>query len=130
MRKILVIISVFLPFVAGCIAFGSESMASRGAVDLSLDSLIIAYGPMAGMLAWFMYRDNAREKNAVKRDTEFQAAIVRHTEAMTLVHAGLAQLIAEGEKGRHAIHRLADEVHDFGARPMRGNTRIMRRDEE
>ncbi len=122
MRKLFAISSVFLPFVAGCLAYGSESASAAGTVGLSLESLIIVYGPMAGMLIWFMYRENVREKKAEKRDEELRSVLLRNTEAMTLFNASIAELRAEMQKNRVAVYQLRDEAH--------GNTRVMRRDEE
>ncbi len=120
MRKLLAVSFVFLPFVAGCIAYGSESVATHSAVGLSLESLLIVYGPMAGMLIWFMYREKVREENAGKRDEELRGVIVKSTEATTLVIAAIAELRAESQKNRVATYQLRDE--------MRGNTRIIHRD--
>ncbi len=120
MRKYLLVSSVFIPFVAGCLAYGSETMSSSGAIDLSLESLLIVYGPMAGMLAWFMYREKVREENAGKRDVELRDVIAKTTEATTLATAAIAEVRAEMQKNRAATYQLRDE--------MRGNTRIMHRD--
>ena len=126
MRKLLAGCFVFIPFVAGCLAFGSESMSPRGAVDLSLDSLLIVYGPMAGMLIWFMYREKVREDRAEKRDAELRDVIAQNTKAMTINAAATTELRsevrAELQKNRTAIYQIRDE--------KRGNTRIMRRNEE
>jgi hypothetical protein len=96
-------------------------MSSRGAVDLSLESLLIVYGPMAGMLLWFMYREKVREEKAGKRDDEMRDVIVQNTAAMTLVNAAITEFRVEMQKNRAAVHQLRDETH--------GKTRIMRRDE-
>ncbi len=122
MRKLLAVASVFLPFVAGCIAYGSESMSSGGAIDLSLESLLIVYGPMAGMLIWFMYREKVREAKADRRDEELRDVIVKGTEVTTLATVAIAEMRADMQKNRTAVHQLRDEV--------RSATRVMHRDEE
>lgn len=122
-RILVAVIIPFLPFVAGCIAFGSEKMAGGGGtIDLSWGSFIIVYGPMAGMLAWFMHREKVRDANEAKREERRADNENRQIEAITLVIAAVAEFRADLQKSRTAVYQLRDET--------RSKTRIIGGNEE
>ena len=130
MRKLIPVCAVFLPFVAGCIAMAGESITPAGpTVKLSWDTLVTIYGPMAGMLLWFMYVEKNRMKNERERNDTLISLVGDCRETIASANATLIQLRAENEKQRCAIYRLADEVHDF--KGGRGDTKtfIMKRED-
>ena len=130
MRLILAVCISFLPFVAGCIAMAGETIAPAGpTVKLSWDTLITIYGPMAGMLGWFMYVEKNRMKGEKERNDTLISLVGDCTETITAVNATLVQLRAENEKQRGAIYRLVDEVHDFKGGLGDTKTYIMKRED-
>ncbi len=111
---------VLLTSVIGTLAYGAEAVTA-GVVGLSWETLLTIYGPMAGMLVWFMHREKIRDMKEEHRDKAFCGLIVQCTEALTRMNSTLAEFRADLEKHRAAVYRLCDE--------SRGNARIFERSE-
>ncbi len=130
LRLITAMLVSFLPLIAaGCYAMASDSVASvvDPTVKLSWDTLITIYGPMAGIIAWFMWVEKNRIKGEKGRTDTLISLVGDCTATITSANATLVQLRAESEKNRNALYRLADEVHDFKGGTGGSNTRIMER---
>ena len=127
MRKSLVILTVFFTLIAGRLAFGSDAGASGGMIGVNWETALTVYGPMGGVIIWFMTRER-------KRDERLFALVEKCTGVMAKVETSLAQSAADDEKQRTAIYQLRDAVRDFEAHvtaaPMHSKTRVIRRDEE
>lgn len=140
MRTLLAAIVAFLPFVAGCLAFGSEqTVAPSGvAIKLSWETLVTIYGPMGGVLVWLIRREDRREKDEKDRRREWTELVKNNTEALTQVKETLTLTRVDDEKQRLATYQLKDavmkmdgDVHDLGVQigMSRGNTRVMMKSE-
>ncbi len=119
----------FLPLIAaGCYAMAGDSAAlADPTIALRWDTLITIYGPMAGIIAWFMWREKIAQKAEATRTDTLISLVGDCTATITSVNATLVQLRAESEKNRNALYRLADEVHDFKGGTGGSNTRTMER---
>ncbi len=129
MRPFIATLISFTPLiVSGCYAMAGESASSADpTIKLSWDTLITIYGPMAGIIAWFMWKEKDRMKSEKERTDTLISLVGNCTATITSVNATLVQLRAESEKNRSALYRLADEVHDAKAGAGGSNTRIMER---
>ncbi|MCD8352431.1 MAG: hypothetical protein LUC93_17645 [Planctomycetaceae bacterium] len=98
-RNISVVGLCCTPFIAGCLAFGSEAMAAPSADGDFWLSLVKMYGPMAGMLIWFMQREKTRD-----------ALVVDCAKAITNLNATLTEYRKDMEKMRLALYQVRDEA--------------------
>lgn len=126
MQKLFAVIIVFLPLVAGRLALGADTGTPGGMIGVNWETALTVYGPMGGVIIWFMTRER-------KRDERLFALVEKCTLVMAKVETALAQAHEGDEKQRAAIYQLRDAVRDFGAHvdstPIRGNTRVMHREE-
>ena len=110
MRKLIAVCPLFLPFAAGCLASAGDAIAPGAMVGVNWETALTFYGPMGGIIVWFMYREK-------KRDERLFALVEKCTDVIAKVEDALAKTSADNEKQRNALYRLAEEVHDFsGAR--------------
>lgn len=124
MRKVFAACLAFAPFVVGgCLAYGSEKAAPAGVVPVGLtwESLVIVYGPMAGMLVWFIWREEKRDKREVERRKAAEEQTAKQVEAITKFEATLSEFRADIQKNRTAVYQLRDEA--------RGKTRVIEKEE-
>ncbi|MCD8138323.1 MAG: hypothetical protein LUE17_00830 [Planctomycetaceae bacterium] len=98
MRKYLTLTAASLCFMAGCAAYGSEAAVPGGDGGIIL-SLIKSFGPMAGVIIWFMHRQKT-----------YDTLVVDCTKATTALNATLNEFRADMEKMRVILYQLRDEA--------------------
>ena len=123
MRKMFAICPIFLPFVAGCLAFGGDGGTPNGMAAVNWETALTIYGPMGGIIVWFMIREK-------KRDERLFALVEKCTDVIAKVEDALAKSSADDEKLRVVTYRLRDDVRGLASAAHHGKTRITHRDEE
>ncbi len=123
MRKLIASLIVFLPLITGCLAVGAESSAPGGMIGFNWETALTVYGPMSGVIIWFMTRER-------KRDERLFGLVEKCTEVMAKVETSLAQSSLDDEKQRTATYQLRDAVRELTGAAHHGKTRIMHRDDE
>ncbi len=116
--------------VAGCLAVAGEGAPRSDAIQLTWETLLTIYGPMAVWLVWFIRIDSIRRKEDKEQRAEWMERLERNTAMMTKVVEALTLTRADDDKHRTAIYRLVEEVRDIGVMIRgaggNGNTRIMK----
>ena len=133
MRFLLAGLIPLIPLVAGCLAFGGDAGAPGGMIGVNWETALTVYGPMGGVIIWFMTREK-------KRDERLFVLVEKCTEVMAKVENALAQSHEGDEKQRAATYQLRDDVRELAGAlrdlsahmasvPIQDNTRVIPRNE-
>lgn len=101
------------PMLAGCLAHGAEPGGGDVFGNIIL-RILEMYGPMAGMILWFMHREKLRDERDAAQRAEFIRLIESCTSVMVEVKTKLAQTCTETEKTRVAVYQVKDIVQGKG----------------
>ncbi len=130
MRILFTACLTFLPMVAGCFAAAGEGAPRSDAIQLTWETLLTIYGPMAVWLVWFIRIDSIRRKEDKEHRGEWMELLKQSAKTMTKVEEALDLAHADDDKHRTAMYRLVEEVRDIGVMIRgaggSGNTRIMK----
>lgn len=108
------LVAAAMPFVVGCLAAAAEQSSRPSAIQLTWETLVTIYGPMAVWLIWFIRRDDQRRKEDAEHRREWTGLVKNNTEALANVTTSLSLGLANDEKNRLATYKVADELKEVG----------------